>query len=151
NTAFVTGNGINKPRGFMDYVASMVAGKPSATSWGKIQFIKTGVNGAFPAASTTVAPTDKLLDLIKLLKIELRRGAGFYGNSTTIANIRKLKDNTGAYIFSPTFQNAVATPSSASSFGAGDPRVGGSIQSAGTIFGFPFWEIPDMDDMSNNS
>ena len=48
-TAFVTGNGTDKPKGFLDYTKVDNA----SWSWGNIGFIKTGVNGAFATASTT--------------------------------------------------------------------------------------------------
>ena len=44
-TAFVTGNGTNKPKGFLDYTKVANA----SWSWGNIGFIKTGVAGAFAA------------------------------------------------------------------------------------------------------
>ena len=150
NTAFATGNGTNRPRGFMDYGATAITGKQTAQTWKVLQYLKTGVNGGYAAASATVSPADKLIDLITLLKVELRNGACFVGNSTTLAETRKLKDAQGNYLFFPTFQNSIATPPAASSLGAGNPVVGGTIQSAGSLLGFPFYELQDMDDMSNN-
>ena len=44
-TAFVTGNGTNKPKGFLAYTTVANA----SWSWGNIGFITTGVAGAFPA------------------------------------------------------------------------------------------------------
>src|SRR5918998_5219895 len=53
-TAFVTGNGTAKPKGFLDYTTI-----DNATwSWGNIGFIKTGTAGALPARN----PGDKLID-----------------------------------------------------------------------------------------
>ena len=59
-TAFVTGNGTNKPKGFLAYptVADV------SWSWGNIGVLNTGVAGAFPASS----PSDVLVDLVYALK-----------------------------------------------------------------------------------
>lgn len=58
--AFVNGDGINKPKGFLAYNAV-----PNATwAWGDLGYIATGVAGAFPAAN----PGDKILDLIYATK-----------------------------------------------------------------------------------
>ena len=43
-TAFVSGNGTNKPKGFLDY--TKVA---NGWSWGNIGYIATGAAGAFDA------------------------------------------------------------------------------------------------------
>ena len=45
--AFVTGDGTNKPKGFLAY--DTVAN--AAWAWGKIGYVATGAAGAFPAAS----------------------------------------------------------------------------------------------------
>ena len=47
-TAFVTGNGTNKPKGFLAYTEVANA----SWSWGNIGFIATGVAGGFPADAT---------------------------------------------------------------------------------------------------
>ncbi len=47
-TAFVTGNGTAKPKGFLDYTKVDNA----SWSWGNIGFIKTGVDGAFACHAT---------------------------------------------------------------------------------------------------
>ena len=44
-TAFVTGDGINKPKGFLAYTTVANA----SWSWGKLGYVATGVAGAFPA------------------------------------------------------------------------------------------------------
>ena len=41
--AFVTGDGINKPKGFLAYTTVADA----AWTWGKLGYIATGVDGAF--------------------------------------------------------------------------------------------------------
>ena len=61
-TAFVTGNGTNKPKGFLDYTKV-----DNATwSWGNIGFIKTGVNGALPPPTRRQADRPRLRGEIRL-------------------------------------------------------------------------------------
>src|SRR5665811_680044 len=55
-TAFVTGDGFNKPKGFLAY--TMVA--QSSWSWGNIGYIASGAAGAFPSSN----PSDVLVDLV---------------------------------------------------------------------------------------
>lgn len=91
-TAFVSGDGTNKPKGFLDY--TKVA--EGSWTWGNIGFIKTGVDGAFPAAGP-----DKLIDLVYTLKAGYRANGTFLFNRGTQAAIRKLKDEDGHYIWQP--------------------------------------------------
>lgn len=92
-TAFVSGDGTNKPKGFLDY--TKVA--DGSWSWGNIGFIKTGVDAAFPASN----PSDKLIDLIYTLKAGYRANGTFLFNRGTQAAIRKMKDDDGNYIWQP--------------------------------------------------
>ena len=64
-TAFVSGDGTNKPKGFLDY--TKVA--DGSWSWGNIGYVATGTDGAFDATN----PSDDLIDLIYALKSELSR------------------------------------------------------------------------------
>ena len=48
--------------------------------------------------------TDDLVDLVHALKRPYRKNAVFILNDKTIASIRKLKDNNGAYIWQPSYQ-----------------------------------------------
>ena len=54
--AFVTGNGVDKPKGFLAYPTVANA----SWTWGNLGFIASGAAGAFPASN----PSDKLIDLI---------------------------------------------------------------------------------------
>jgi len=93
-TAFVTGDGVGKPRGFLTYPA----GTPSASSWGVIERQLSGANGAFDAAPDG---GDALVDLVYKLKSAYRQNARFVMNRLTMAAVRKLKDSDGAYIWAP--------------------------------------------------
>ncbi|KAB2910824.1 MAG: phage major capsid protein [Hyphomicrobiaceae bacterium] len=120
-TAFVTGNGTNKPRGFLDYTKVANA----SWSWGNIGFILTGTSGAFPASN----PGDKLIDLAYSVKSGYRANATFVFNRATQAVIRKMKDGDGNYLWQPAAK-------------AGD---------ASTLMGFPIAESEDMPDIAADS
>lgn len=91
--AFVSGDGADKPRGFLDY--DMVA--EGSHVWGKIGYVATGVDGAF--ASTD--PVDKVIDLIYAPKAQFRQNARFVMNRKTVSAVRKLKDGDGHYVWEP--------------------------------------------------
>ena len=89
--AFVTGNGVSRPRGFLGY--DTVA--DAAWAPGKIGFVATGAAGAFAASN----PADPLIDLVYALKGGHRQNAGFVMNRRTQSAIRKLKDADGNYLW----------------------------------------------------
>ena len=91
--AFVTGNGVNKPKGFLAYPTVANA----SWTWGNIGTVSTGAAGAFPAAN----PTDVLIDLAYSIKSGYRANAHFVMNRATEAAIRKFKDAEGNYIWQP--------------------------------------------------
>ncbi len=112
--AFVNGDGVNKPRGFLDYPAVANA----SWSWGNLGFIATGVSGAFPATD----PADKLIDLIYSVKSGYRANGTFVMNRATETVVRKMKDADGNYLWQP-----ASKPGEAS-----------------TLMGFPVAESEDM-------
>lgn len=91
--AFVAGNGINRPKGFLSYTTAA----ESAWSWEKIGYLATGSAGAFPASN----PSDVLVDLVYTLKAGYRQNASWVMSRKTQAAIRKMKDAEGAYIWQP--------------------------------------------------
>jgi HK97 family phage major capsid protein len=119
--AFISGDGINKPRGFLTY--ETVA--ESAWSWGKIGALSTGAAGAFPAADAS----DILLDTIYALKAGYRQNANWVMNRKTQAAIRKLKDKDGNYLWTPP-----ATPGAQAS-----------------LLGFGLIEAEDMPDIADKA
>src|SRR5690606_33614009 len=80
-TAFVTGDGTNKPKGLLSYTQAAEAD----WSWGKIGYIATGVSGALPAED----PSDVLIDTVYALKAGYRQNASWLMNRKTQAAIRK--------------------------------------------------------------
>lgn len=101
NTAFVSGDGIKKPRGFLTYAS----GTPSASSWNVIEQTNSGASGAFAASD----PGDVFLTTIGKMKSSYRANAVWGMNRTTEASVRKLKDGDGNYLWQPSFQ--AGTPS----------------------------------------
>ena len=119
--AFVSGNGVNKPRGFIDYPKIADA----TWSWGNMGYIATGVAGAFPASN----PSDKLIDLMYALKAGYRQNATFVMNRKTQAAVRKFKDVDGNYLWQPAL------------------RADGKA----TLSGFPVTEAEDMPDIGTDT
>lgn len=119
--AFVSGDGIAKPKGFLTY--TKVA--ESAWAWDKVGYVATGSAGAFDAAN----PSDALVDLVYALKGGYRQNATFVMNRRTQAAVRKLKDDTGAYLWAP--------PAA-----AGQPA---------SLMGFPIAESEDMPDIADGT
>ena len=63
------------------------------------------VGGGHVAGTLTAAlKADDVLDLISDLKRPYRKNASFIMNDKTVAQIRKFKDNSGAYIWQPSYQ-----------------------------------------------
>ena len=91
--AFVSGDGVNKPKGFL---ASDTVDN-AAWTWGKLGFVGTGAAGAFPSAD----PSDKLIELIYALKSGYRQNAAFVMNRKTQSVIRTFKDAQGQYLWQP--------------------------------------------------
>jgi HK97 family phage major capsid protein len=95
-TAFVTGDGSNKPKGFLSYTTVADA----SWTWGNIGYIATGAAGAFPASD----PSDVLVDLIYAVKAGYRQNGSFVMNRKTQSVIRKFKDDGGSYLWQPPAQ-----------------------------------------------
>jgi HK97 family phage major capsid protein len=92
-TAFVTGDGTNKPKGFL--AATTIAN--TSWEWGKLGYVATGSAGDFPASD----PSDVLVDLIYALKAGYRQNGVFVMNRKTQAAVRKFKDTGGNYLWQP--------------------------------------------------
>ena len=100
NTAFVTGNGVGQPRGFLDYAAAAVTTADATRSWGVLQYIITGASAGFATISgiPSASDADPLLTTIAALKPEYRGGARWACSRATEAALRKLKDGDGRYV-----------------------------------------------------
>jgi HK97 family phage major capsid protein len=120
-TAFVSGDGNNKPKGFLAYTAVADA----SWSWGNIGYIASGAAGAFPSSN----PSDVLVDFIYAVKAGYRQSAVFVMNRKTQSTIRKFKDSGGAYLWQP------------------PANAGGKA----SLMTFPVIEAEDMPDIAANS
>ena len=80
--AFLNGDGSGKPTGL---------------------FAVTGGGTVAGTLSATIK-SDDMLDLVYALKRPYRKNASFIMNDKTLAQLRKLKDNNGAYIWQPSYQ-----------------------------------------------
>lgn len=91
--AFVNGDGVRRPRGFLSY------DKIANADWtqGKLGYLTTGTAGGFPASN----PADVLIDLIHAVKAGYRANARFVMNRATQSVIRKFKDAEGNYLWQP--------------------------------------------------
>jgi HK97 family phage major capsid protein len=120
--AFVSGNGTNKPKGFL--ASAVSTANDAARTFGQLQYIASGAAGAFAAN-----PEDKLIDLVQSLRSPYRQGASWVMNSATLAKIRKFKTSDGAFLWAP-------------SLAAGQPA---------TLLGYPVVEAEDMPDIAANT
>ena len=119
--AFISGDGVNKPRGLLSY--TVVA--DASWAWNKLGYIASGAAGAFASSN----PSDALVDLVYAPRQSYRANGRWVMNRKTEAAIRKLKDGQGNYIWQP-------------GASAGDPA---------TLLGYPVHEAEDMPDIAANS
>lgn len=90
NAAFITGDGVAKPKGIAAY--SMITN--ASYAWGKVGYVPGG-------HATLLNDADKLIDLVHSLKAVYLNGASFLMNDLTLSVIRKFKDGEGNYIWRP--------------------------------------------------
>jgi HK97 family phage major capsid protein len=120
NAAFTTGNGTNKPKGFLAYTTALTA--DGTRAFGSLQYLRTGVAAGLP----TTNPGDLLIDVVHTLKAGHRANARWMMNSLTLAQVRKWKDNENNYLWQPGLQ-------------AGVPSA---------LLGYPVTENEDMPDVA---
>ena len=115
NAAFVNGDGTDKPRGFTTY--------PNGTDLtNSVEQVSTGVNGDFAAAPDG---PEVLINALSKLKAPYMANASWFMNRLTVAAVRKLQNDNGDYIWSP-------------SLAAGQPS---------TLLGYPV--APTFEDMAD--
>jgi HK97 family phage major capsid protein len=103
-TAFVTGDGAGKPRGFTTYTTATTV--DDSRAWGTLQHVASGSSGSF---GTDPNGVNKLLDLIGSLKPHFLPGARFVMSRITQTKVRQLTDasSAGKFVFVPSFQAGV--------------------------------------------
>lgn len=99
NTAFVTGNGVGKPRGIADYPTAATA--DGSRAWGTFEHVATANNGAFASSN----PGDILFDLIGAFKDTYLANARWLTRREVITAVRKFKEaTTNGYLWQPGLQ-----------------------------------------------
>ncbi len=121
NDAFLNGDGSGKPRGLLTYTA----GAPTKANWQRIEQTNSGASGAFAGTD----PGDPLIDLVFSVKSVYRGNANWLMNRATVAEVRKLKDGDGNYMWQPDF----------------------SVRQGGNLLGYGIVEGEDMPDIAANS
>jgi HK97 family phage major capsid protein len=131
--AFISGNGANKPTGFLNGSPSAAGDYDSpARAFGTLQYIPTGNATGFGAISTSSPefyPADVFITTAYALKAGYRNNARWMMNKNTLAEVMKFKDSEGNYIWRP-------------GLAPGQPS---------TIIGYPVVEAQDMPDLGLNA
>lgn len=120
-TAFISGDGVNKPRGFLTHAR---AANATATNV-QIGTIASGATGDFAATN----PANALIDLVYALGAQYRANGTFVMNSKTAAAVRKMRDTDGRFLW-------------ADSLSMGQPPQ---------LLGYPVLLCEDMPDIANGS
>ncbi|WP_374291697.1 phage major capsid protein [Paenirhodobacter enshiensis] len=116
--AFITGNGVDKPKGFLSHTTVANA----SWAWGALGYVATGAAGDFAATNAA----DAIVDLVYALNAEYRAGASFVMNSKTAGAVRKMKDSDGRFLWTD-------------SLAAGEPA---------RLMGYPVLIAEDMPDIA---
>jgi HK97 family phage major capsid protein len=92
SAAFVNGDGVDKPKGFL-----LPAKVANATwTWGSLGYVPSGAAADFP----TTNAVDCIVNLIYALGADYRANATFVMNSKTAGAVRKMKDADGRFMWS---------------------------------------------------
>lgn len=121
SAAFIAGDGINKPRGLLDYTAVAEGNQ----AWGELGYVATGTSGGFDATD----PADALIDLIYAPKTAYRARGRFVMNRQTVSAVRRFKDADGNYLWQPALGEGATS----------------------TLLGYPVTEAEDMPDIGADS
>lgn len=90
--SFITGDGVDKPTGFLNYTAV----DNDSWAWGDLGYVATGADGDFDG----LEPADAIVDLVYALGARYRGNASFVMNSKTAGAVRKMKDADGRFLWS---------------------------------------------------
>jgi len=120
--AFVSGNGTNRPTGFLSGPTPVVT-TDATRAFGTLQFVASGQAAALPTS------IDTFLDVVYALRARYRPNARWVMNKLVLSSLRKYKDSTNQYLWQPSTQ-------------AGDPA---------TFLGYPITEAEDMPNVAANA
>ena len=121
SAAFVNGDGVDKPKGFL--LPAKVAN--ASWTWGSLGYVPSGAAADFPATNAV----DCIVNLVYALAAPYRANATFVMNSKTAGAVRKMKDADGRFMWADGL--AVAEP----------PR----------LMGYPVLICEDMPDIAANA
>lgn len=94
-TAFISGDGVGKPKGVLAYGTSIAT--DATRAWGTIQYLKTGVAAAL--SDDTNNGSDAIKSVMWSLRAPYRQGASWLMNSNTASVVDKFKDGNGVYLW----------------------------------------------------
>lgn len=92
SAAFVNGDGVDKPKGFL--LPTKVAN--ASWTWGSLGYVPSGAAADFP----TTNAADCIVNLVYALAADYRANATFVMNSKTAGAVRKMKDADGRFMWS---------------------------------------------------
>ncbi len=119
--AFVSGDGIDKPKGFLAHPAVT----NGSWAWGSLGYVPTGAAADFAPTNAS----DAIVDLVYALSAEYRANAAFVMNSKSAGAVRKMKDADGRFLWSD-------------GLAAGEPS---------RLMGYPVLVAEDMPDIGANA
>lgn len=91
--AFVLGDGVKKPKGFLAYPTAATA--DGVRAFGTIEHIATGVAGDWAAANKS----DILINMVQRVKQGMRANSSWVINKALLAEVRTFKNADGDYIW----------------------------------------------------
>jgi len=119
--AFVSGDGVDKPKGIL--LPAKVAN--ASWTWGSLGYVATGAAADF----ATTNPADCIINLVYALGADYRANGSFVMNSKTAGAVRKMKDADGRFLWSD-------------GLAAGEPA---------RLMGYPVLICEDMPDVAANA
>lgn len=120
--AFVSGNGTNRPTGFLAG-PTPVTTVDASRAFGTLQYIASGQAAALPTSA------DVFFDLVYALRARYRANATWVLNKLVLSSVRKYKDTTNQYLWQPSL----------------------SMSQPETFMGYPIVEAEDMPAVAANA
>jgi HK97 family phage major capsid protein len=120
--AFVSGNGTNRPTGYLAG-PTPVTTVDASRAFGTLQYIASGQAAALPTSA------DVFFDLVYALRARYRANATWVLNKLVLSSVRKYKDTTNQYLWQPSL----------------------SMSQPETFMGYPIVEAEDMPAVAANA
>lgn len=122
-TAFINGNGINKPQGFLQVPANTTS--DATRAFGTLEYLVSGGAADFHATY----PADALIQLMFKVKAAYRQNGTWLMNSATLSLVSRFKDLENRYLLQPSIAKGVPP----------------------TLLGYPVEACEDMPDVGANA